>query len=730
MEAIHNHNHSHSQEHASDAAEGEEVIYTCPMHPEIEQVGPGSCPQCGMHLEPKVITEVKEDNSGFKATLRRFWISTALSVPLVLMAMGHSMGSSMGVSLPSWATGTTGNWLQMVLALPVILWGGGSFFVKGWNSVVSRNFNMYTLIALGTGVALLFSLVAVLAPGVFPDSFRMIDGSVGVYFEAAAVIVTLVLLGEVFELKARSQTSGAIKALLGLSPKTALKIFDDGSEKEIALDKVMTGDKLRVRPGEKVPTDGTVLEGGSYVDESMISGEAEAVKKEVGSKVIGATLNGTGGFVMEATGVGADTLLSQIVHMVSEAQRTRAPIQKLADSVAALFVPAVVLIALATFVVWAVWGPEPRTAYAFINAVAVLIIACPCALGLATPMSIMVGTGKGAQSGILFKNAEALETFHKIDTLVVDKTGTLTQGKPSLVMVLPEPDIKENDLLALSAALEISSEHPLAKAVVSGARAKELALGQVADFVAVTGKGVTGKVDGRSVALGNQALMEDQNTALADAGEKARHYQEQGQTVMFVSVDGSFAGLLGVSDPIKASTPEALRELKEAGIKVVMLTGDNQKTATAVGKLLGIENIEAGALPARKAEVIKQLREQGHIVAMAGDGTNDAPALAAADIGIAMGTGTDVAMESAGVTLVSGDLRGVLKAWRLSKATMRNIKQNLFWAFAYNALGVPIAAGILYPFFGVLLSPAIAAAAMGFSSVSVIANALRLRNFK
>jgi Cu+-exporting ATPase len=701
-------------------------IYTCPMHPEIALPGPGACPKCGMALEPRDAVEGDADDTEYRSMTKRFWVCAILSMPLVVMAMGHTVG----MPLPDWARGVSGSWIQLTLGTPVILWGGWPFFVRGVRSVATWNLNMFTLIGLGTGIALLYSLVAVLVPDVFPDSFRLPDGTVGLYFEAGAVIVTLVLLGQVLELKARSQTSGAIKALLGLAPKAALKVFDDGHEADVPLDQVVVGDRLRVRPGEKVPTDGVVVEGESYVDESMISGEPEPVKKSADAKVIGATVNTTGGFVMKATGVGADTLLSQIVHLVAESQRSRAPIQKLADKTAAIFVPAVVLIAIATFVVWAIWGPQPSLTYALINSVAVLIIACPCALGLATPMSIMVGTGKGAQAGILIRNAEALEAFHRIDTLLVDKTGTLTLGRPSLVLLRPESGTAEEELIAWAAALERPSEHPLARAIVVAAEARGLKPATVESFEAVIGKGVRGRLDGSALALGNEALMEADGVALGDAAVAADESRAEGQTVVYLAVDGRLRGLLGVADPIKESTPEALAALQKAGIEVVMLTGDDEKTAQAVAKRLGITRVEANVLPARKAEIVKEFKANGRRVAMAGDGTNDAPALAAADVGIAMGTGTDVAMESASVTLVNGDLRSVVKAWRLSRLTMRNIKQNLFFAFAYNSAGVPIAAGLLYPSFGLLLSPVFAAAAMSLSSVSVIGNALRLKRIR
>jgi Cu+-exporting ATPase len=635
-----------------------------------------------------------------------------------------------GLPLERLAPRQTRNWLELVFATPVVLWGGWPFFVRFWLSLVNRSLNMFTLIGLGTGVAYAYSLVAVLLPGIFPRSFRGPEGEVAVYFEAAAVIVTLVLLGQVLELKARSRTGAAIRALLGMAPKTARRLREDGEEEDVPLDQVHPGNRLRVRPGEKVPVDGKVLEGKSAVDESMVTGEPVPVEKGEGDRLIGATVNGTGALVMEAEKVGADTLLAQIVRMVAEAQRSRAPIQKLADVVAGWFVPAVVGAAALTFVVWSIWGPEPRMAYALLNAVAVLIIACPCALGLATPMSIMVATGKGATLGVLFKNAGAIEVMRQVDTLVVDKTGTLTEGKPKLVSVVPGSGMDEQELLRLAASLERGSEHPLAAAIVDGAKDRGIKLSEAGDFDSRTGKGVTGKVEGREVALGNRKLLEDLGIDPGRLAERAGEMQSDGQTVMFVALDGRVAGLIGVADPIKETTPEAIRQLHEEGLRIVMLTGDNRTTARTVAEKLGLDEVEAEVLPDRKAEAVKGLQEEGRKVAMAGDGINDAPALAQAQVGIAMGTGTDVAMESAGVTLVKGDLRGIVRARRLSEATMRNIRQNLFFAFIYNALGVPIAAGVLYPFFDILLSPMIAAAAMSFSSVSVVANALRLRKVK
>jgi Cu+-exporting ATPase len=698
--------------------------WVCPMHPEIVRDSPGDCPKCGMALEPRTATVDDEENSELVDMRRRFWISVVLTIPLVVVTIGEHLP---GHPLARIATMETLGWLEMVLATPVVLWGGWPFFVRGWQSVVHRSLNMFTLIGLGVSVAYLYSLVAKLFPGIFPSSFRLEGGEVAVYFEAAAVIVTLVLLGQVLELKARSRTGAAIKALLGLAPKTARRFRDDGSEEDVPLDQVHLGDRLRVRPGEKVPVDGVVLEGTSAVDESMVSGEAIPVEKKPGDRVVGATVNGTGSFVLKAERVGAETLLARIVHMVAEAQRSRAPIQKLADQVAGYFVPAVVSIAVVTAIVWGLVGPEPRMAHALVNAVAVLIIACPCALGLATPMSIMVATGKGATAGVLFRNAEAIEILRKVDTLVIDKTGTLTEGKPKLVTVDPAEGWDEKGLLRLAASLERGSEHPLAASIVAGSLERGVELAGVESFESVTGKGVKGSVDGRSVGLGNRTLFESMGIDPGELAGKAEALRKEGQTVMFVAVDGKPAGLLGVADPVKGTTPEAIRQLHEEGIRIVMLTGDSRTTAEAVAGKLGLDEVMAEVLPGQKADAVKRLQGEGRIVAMAGDGINDAPALAQAQVGIAMGTGTDVAMESAGVTLVKGDLRGIVRARRLSRATMRNIKQNLFFAFAYNALGVPVAAGVLYPFFGVLLSPIIAAAAMSFSSVSVVGNALRLR---
>lgn len=698
--------------------------WTCPMHPEIVRSKPGSCPKCGMALEPKgVATEEEEKNPELIDMTRRFRVSVVLSLPLVLMVMG---GYVPGLDMEQLITPDIRRWVELFLATPVVVWGGWPFFVKGWQSIVTRNPNMFTLIGLGVSVAYTYSVIAALFPGIFPDSFRGEGGVVGMYFEAAAVIVTLVLLGQVLELRARSQTGAAIRALLGLAPKTARRIRE-GKEEDIPLEQVQPGDLLRVRPGEKIPVDGVVMEGSSSVDESMVTGEPIPVAKQSGERVIGATINGTGSLVMKAEKVGADTLLSQIVHMVAEAQRSRAPVQKLVDIVAGYFVQIVITIAVITFAVWAWMGPEPRFVYALINAVAVLIIACPCALGLATPMSIMVSTGKGATLGVLFKNAEAIEVMKKVNTLVVDKTGTLTVGKPKLISVVPAGGFDEQRILSLSAGLEKGSEHPLAAAIVAGANEKGLTLAKAESFESVTGKGVTGTVEQTKVALGNLNLLSDLGIDPGDLAQKAETMRTEGQTVMFVVVDGKAAGLLGVADPIKETTPEAIEKLHKDGVKIVMLTGDSRTTARAVAKKLGLDDVVAEVLPDQKADAVKKFQNEGRIVAMAGDGINDAPALAQAQVGIAMGTGTDVAMESAGVTLVKGDLRGILRARLLSRATMRNIKQNLFFAFVYNAMGVPIAAGVLYPFFGILLSPIIAAAAMSFSSVSVVGNALRLK---
>ena len=696
--------------------------YVCPMHPEVVRDEPGSCPICGMALEARTVTLEEEKNPELEDMTRRFWFGLVLSVPVLFLAMSDMIpGQPVQANFPQ----RTLIWIQLVLSTPVVLWAGLPFFQRGWASIVNRSLNMFTLIAIGVGTAYLYSIAATLFPWLFPDSFRM-HGEVAVYFEAAAVITTLVLLGQVLELRARSRTSGAIRALLGLAPKTARRLRDDGSEEDVPMDVVKRGDLLRVRPGEKIPVDGMVADGASSVDESMVTGEPIPVEKAKDSRVTGGTVNGTGSFIMRAERVGSETLLAQIVRMVSEAQRSRAPIQKLADVVASYFVPAVVSVAVITFIIWALVGPEPRMAYAIVNAVAVLIIACPCALGLATPMSIMVGTGRGATVGVLIKNAEALEVLEKVDALVVDKTGTLTEGKPQLTSVVPTAGHSESDLLRLAASLERGSEHPLAGAIVAGAEKRGAKLSQANEFQSITGKGIMGKVDGQQVALGNSRLLDQLNLKAGTLADEAERLRREGQTVMFLVVEDSVVGLVGVADPIKASTQEAIRLLHEDGISIVMLTGDSRTTAEAVARQLGIDAVEAEVLPEQKGEVVKRLQAEGRVVAMAGDGINDAPALAQAQVGIAMGTGTDVAMESAGVTLVKGDLRGIAKARRLSRGTMRNIRQNLFFAFFYNVLGVPIAAGILYPFFGLLLSPIIASAAMTFSSVSVVTNALRL----
>jgi Cu+-exporting ATPase len=697
--------------------------YVCPMHPEIVRPEPGSCPICGMALEPRTVTLEEEANPELVDMTRRFWVGVVLSVPIVVLAMSDLIP---GQPIQRTISPSLLNWIQLVLSTPVVLWAGYPFFQRGWASIVNRSLNMFTLIAIGVGTAYAYSVGATLFPELFPASFRGHAGEVGVYFDAAAVITTLVLLGQVLELRARSKTSRAIKALLGLAPKTARLVQDDGTELDIPLERVKPGDRLRVRPGEKVPVDGVVLEGSTSIDESMITGEPIPVEKTENSRVTGGTVNGTGGFIMRAERVGSDTLLAQIVRMVAEAQRSRAPIQKLADIVAGYFVPAVVLVAIVTFIVWAAFGPEPAMAYALLNAVAVLIIACPCALGLATPMSIMVGTGRGATAGVLIKNAEALEVLEKIDTLVVDKTGTLTEGRPRLVAVIPASGQSENELLRIAASLERGSEHPLAAAIVSGAEEKKLQLTDTREFRSITGKGVVGLVDGKRVALGNRKLLEELHVEPGNLWDRSENLRKDGQTVMYVVVEGTVAGLVSVADPVKRSTPEAIRMLHADNVKIVMLTGDNRTTADAVARKLGIDEVKAEVLPEQKGEVIKALQSQRRMVAMAGDGINDAPALAQAHVGIAMGTGTDVAMESAGVTLVKGDLRGIAKARRLSRATMRNIRQNLFFAFVYNVLGIPIAAGVFYPVVGVLLSPVIASLAMTFSSVSVISNALRL----
>ncbi len=698
--------------------------YTCPMHPEVVRDAPGSCPLCGMALERVAPSAEEEPNAELLDMQRRFVASAALTLPVFLIAMSEMWP---GQPLQHRVSPGTLGWIQLLLATPVVLWGGLPFFQRGFASLVARRLNMFTLIALGTGTAFLYSVVAMAAPGVFPASFRTHGGEVAVYFEAAAVIVTLVLLGQVLELRARSRTGAAIRSLLGLAPKTARRLREDGAEEDVPLEDIQPGDRLRVRPGEKVPVDGVVLEGTSYVDESMVSGEPTPVEKRPGERVVGGTVNGRGSLLMRAERVGSETLLARIVQMVAEAQRSRAPIQRLADVVAGWFVPAVVLVAALAFAVWAIAGPEPRLAHALISAVAVLIIACPCALGLATPMSIMVASGRGATAGVLFKNAEAIELLRQVDTLVVDKTGTLTEGRPRLVSVHPSEGIDEAEILRLAAGLERGSEHPLAEAIVADAAERGVSPGKLERFQSHSGKGVTGEVDGRSAALGNRALLEELGVspgALADSAERLR---AKGQTAVFLAVDGSVAGLFGVADPVKSTTPEAIERLHAEGIRIVMLTGDSRTTAETVAAELGIDEVIAEVLPEQKAEVVARLQAEGRVVAMAGDGVNDAPALARAEVGIAMGTGTDVAMESAGVTLVKGDLRGIARARKLSRATLRNIRQNLFFAFLYNALGVPIAAGLLYPWLGVLLNPMIAAAAMSLSSVSVIANALRLR---
>jgi len=694
------------------------------MHPEIVRSAPGSCPICGMALEPRTVTLDGDENLELRDMSRRFWMSAALAAPILFLAMADMIP---GGPIGQLVSARVVIWLELILATPVVLWGGWPFFERGWQSIVNRSPNMFTLIALGVGTAYVYSVTATLFPALFPHSFRGHTGEVPVYFEAAAIITVLVLLGQVLELRARSQTSGAIKALLGLAPKTARLSREGGGEVDVPLDQVKPGDRLRVRPGEKIPVDGVVLEGQSFVDESMVTGEPIPVEKGPGSRVTGGTVNGTGSFVMRAERVGSETLLAQIVRMVSEAQRSRAPIQRLADQVSAYFVPAVVGAAVLTFVIWSLVGPEPRMAYALVNAVAVLIIACPCALGLATPMSIMVATGRGALAGVLVKNAEALEVMEKVDTLVVDKTGTLTEGKPRLLSIEAVAGHQNDEVLRLAASLEQGSEHPLAGAIVAAAQQKGLRLAAVEEFRSVTGKGVVGHVERRTVVLGNQKLFEEVGIDSGPLAERAEALRREGQTVMFVGIDGQPAGLMGVADPIKESTAEAITMLHDDHVRIVMVTGDNRTTAAAVARKLGLDEVEAEVLPAEKVAVIKRLQAERRIVAMAGDGINDAPALAQAHVGIAMGTGTDVAMESADVTLVKGDLRGIVRARRLSRATMRNIRENLFFAFVYNALGVPVAAGILYPIFGLLLSPIIASAAMTFSSVSVIGNALRLR---
>ena len=714
-----------NSEQKTSAAAAPGSIYTCPMHPEIRQQGPGDCPICGMGLEPEQVTLDDGPSAELTDMTRRFWIGLLFALPVFLLEMGGHL-----ISLDHLIAPQTSNWIQLVLATPVVLWSGWPFFVRGWKSILSRNLNMFTLIAIGTGVSLIYSYVATLAPQVFPAAFRLADGSVAVYFEAAAVIVVLVLLGQVLELRAREKTSGAIRALLDLAPATARKINEAGDESDVALDQVKVGDRLRVRPGEKVPLDGEVLEGRSNVDESLVTGEPLAVPKEAGDQVIGGSINQQGGFIMRADKVGHDTMLAQIVQMVANAQRSRAPIQGLADKVSSWFVPAVILIALIAFVVWSIYGPTPPMAFGLIVAVSVLIIACPCALGLATPMSIMVGVGRGAQSGVLIRDAEALERMEKVDTVVVDKTGTLTEGKPQVTKLVPLNGFDETELMRYAAGLEKGSEHPLAHAILDKAEAMQLTVPDAEDFDSPNGKGVTGKIDGKKILLGNRLLMEAENVDISAFAEQADQLRIDGATALFAAVEGQICGLLAIADPIKETTHAAIAALHQEGIRVVMLTGDNRTSAEAVARKLEIDEVEAEVLPEDKGKFIQRLKDEGRIVVMAGDGVNDAPALATADVGIAMGTGTDVAIESAGITLLRGDLMGIVQARRLSMATMGNIRQNLFFAFIYNAAGVPIAAGILYPFFGLLLSPIFAAAAMSLSSVSVIVNALRLRMIK
>jgi P-type Cu+ transporter len=714
----------HTHPHHEQPPHTEAATYTCPMHPQIIRSGPGSCPICGMALEPLVATHEEGPNPELVEMRRRFWVCLALSLPLLVLAMAEMVpGRPLVGLIPRHLL----PWFELVLATPVVLWGGWPFFVRGWASIIHRSLNMFTLIAVGTGTAYLYSIVAVFFPALFPVSFRGHDGTVPVYFEAAAVITTLVLLGQVLELRARHETSSAIKALLGLAPKVARRLKEDGGEEDVPLGEVQVGDKLRIRPGEKVPVDGVVVEGSSFVDESMVTGEPIPVEKGPDAQLIGGTVNGTGGLVMRAQRVGAETMLAQIVRMVGEAQRTRAPIQRLADVVSSYFVPGVVAAAVLTFLAWALFGPEPRMAYALVNAVAVLIIACPCALGLATPMSIMVGTGRGAAAGVLIKNAEALEVLEKVDTLVIDKTGTITEGKPRLISVLPASGVEEAQLLRLAASLERGSEHPLAAAIAAGAQERGLELASAEQFQSSTGRGVQGLVEGRATAVGNSGFFDDLGIDLAPLAKTAEELRKGGQTAVFVAIDGKPAGVLGIADPIKESAADTLAMLHREGLRIVMLTGDSRTTAEAVARTLGLDEVRAEVMPAEKGAEVKRLQAEGRVVAMAGDGINDAPALAQAQVGIAMGTGTDVAMESAGITLVKGDLRGIVRARKLSRATMRNIRENLVFAFLYNALGIPVAAGVLYPFFGLLLNPMIASAAMTFSSVSVIVNALRLR---
>ncbi len=702
-----------------------DTIYTCPMHPQIRQVGPGSCPICGMALEPAEVSLDDAPSPELADMTRRFWIGLILTTPVFILEMGGHL-----IGLAHLMSTQTSNWIQLPLATPVVLWAGWPFFVRGWQSIVNRALNMFTLIAMGTGVAWLYSIVATVVPDFFPDTFRSADGAVAVYFEAAAVITVLVLLGQVLELRARERTSGAIKALLNLSPTMARRLDDNDVERDINLDQVVVGDRLRVRPGDRVPVDGKVIEGGSNIDESMVTGESMPVRKQPEDKVIGGTINGQGSFVMRAEKVGRDTMLAQIVRMVSQAQRSRAPIQRLADIVASWFVPAVILIAVLAFAAWSVWGPSPTMGYALIVAVSVLIIACPCALGLATPMSIMVGVGRGATEGVLIKNAEALEHMEKIDTIVIDKTGTLTEGRPRVTAICPAGDMDETELLRLAASLEQGSEHPLAAAIVDAAKERSIPLAKITDFDSPTGKGVLGIVDDHQIVLGNAKFLAEQGIDAGVLETEADALRQDGATAIFVAINGVAAGIVAIADPVKESTPAAIDALHAEGIRIVMLTGDNRITAEAVARQLGIDEVDAEVLPDQKAAVVARLRKQGRVVTMAGDGVNDAPALATADVGIAMGTGTDVAIESAGVTLLRGDLLGIVRARRLSAATMRNIRQNLFFAFIYNTAGIPIAAGVLYPFFGILLSPIFAAAAMALSSVSVIGNALRLRTTK
>ena len=704
-----------------------DAIYTCPMHPEVRQKGPGSCPMCGMALEPEEETAEEKPNPELISMTRRFWISVILTAPIVFIAMGHHIFPKF---IESIASMHALHWFELMLATPVVLWCGWPFYVRCWQSFVNRSLNMFTLIAIGVSTSYIYSVIALIAPQIFPASFRNTAGGVDVYFEPAAVITALVLMGQVMELRARSKTSSAIKELLGLAPKTARKIFEDGLERDIAIEDVKVGDRLRIRPGEKIPIDGIILEGSSFVDESMITGEPNPAEKKQDSKVVGGTINGTGGLVMQAERIGSETMLAQIVKMVSQAQRSRAPIQKVADVVASYFVPMVFAVAVITFIIWSIFGPAPRFAYALVNAVAVLIIACPCALGLATPLSIMVGLGRGAKAGVLIKNAEALQNLERIDTLVIDKTGTLTEGKPKVVSIKTVNDIDENQLIAMAASLERHSEHPIASAIVNYAQSKNIRLKDADDFESITGKGVQGTLESKKIIVGNQKFIEESGVDISPISKQADSLRLEAQTIVLIAADGKIKGLMGIADPIKETTLEAVRELKKQGIELVMLTGDNRTTAEVIAKKLGIEKIKAQVLPQHKNEIVVQLQKERKIVAMAGDGINDAPALAAANVGIAMGTGTDVAMESAGITLVKGDLRGIVKAVLLSRATMKNIRQNIFFAFFYNSVSIPIAAGLLYPFFGILLSPIIAAAAMSLSSVSVAGNALRLRKFK